>query len=318
MKVRFWGTRGSLPRSSKADEVRAKISKVLEMAQGHDLSERDARERFIESALSFALRGSYGGNTSCVEVREGDEFILCDAGSGLRDFGNAVMAMDKERRPHTFHILLSHLHWDHIHGFPFFTPAYVPGNTVNIYGFHSNLEKAFSAGQEAPFFPVPLDYLGASINFKTISLEHEHDIGGFSIRGIEQDHPGRSYGYSISRGGKKVVYSTDSEHKEGVDAGSSSFIDFFADSDLLIFDAQYSLAEAEDWKRDWGHSSNIIGVELAVLARAKHLVLFHTEPTYDDEHLDRIQHDTLKYARYYAEDYPLLVNVAYDGLEIEV
>jgi phosphoribosyl 1,2-cyclic phosphodiesterase len=318
MKVRFWGTRGSLPRSFKVDEIRSKISRVLEMCQGHDLSESDARERFIDSVLPFALRGSYGGNTSCVEICEGDEPVLCDAGSGLRDFGNRIMSMDKDIRPHTFHILLSHLHWDHIQGFPFFTPAYAPGNTVNIYGFHPDIEKAFSSSQEPPFFPVPLNYLGASITFNTLSLYEDHDIGGFCVRGIEQDHPGKSYGYSISRGGKKVVYSTDSEHKDGIGAESPVFVDFFADSDVLIFDAQYSLAEAEVWKRDWGHSSNIIGVELAVLARVKHLVLFHTEPTQDDDHLDRVQQETQRYAHYFAGDYPLLIDVAYDGLEIDV
>lgn len=318
MKVRFWGTRGSLPRSFTAEEARKKISKVLEIAQGFDLQDKEAREQFMDSKLSFALRASYGGNTSCVQIGEGKESIICDAGSGLRDLGNSIMAMDAPKRPSTFHILISHLHWDHIHGFPFFTPAYIPANTVNIYGFHPELQEAFTGGQQPPYFPVPLSQLGASINFKTLLVDEEYDIGGFRIRGMEQDHPGRSYGYSIRRGGKKIVYSTDSEHKDGIDESASAFTHFFSDSDLLIFDAQYSLAEAQHLKRDWGHSSNIIGVELAVLAGAKHLVLFHTEPTHDDERLDRLLYDTRLYARYYDEDYPLEVSVAFDGLEIDL
>lgn len=318
MKVRFWGSRGSLPRSMTATEVRGKIGRVLELAQGRDLSQREAREEFMDNVLPFALRGSYGGSTSCVEICGGEEVVLCDAGTGLRELGSHAMATNRERRPLNFHILMSHIHWDHIHGFPFFTPAYIPGNTVKIYGCHADLEKAFRMGQEVPCFPVPFDYLGAAISFEILSPGRAYDIAGFQVVGMEQDHPGNSYGYRISRDGKRIVYSTDSEHKQHRDIRSSQFVDFFKEADLLIFDAQYSLAEADDLKRDWGHSSNIIGVELAVLARAKHLVLFHSDPAHDDERLDLLLRDTRAYARFHAEDYPLAVSVAYDGLEIEV
>lgn len=323
MRVRFWGTRGSLPRSLTAAEIRRRLLRVLEVAQEYDLSRESVRESLVDSALPFALRGSYGGNTSCVQIEAEGDSLLCDAGTGLRDFGQQVMASQKcsgHPAPRAYHLLISHVHWDHIQGFPFFTPAYIPGNTITIYGCHGNLAEAFVYNQEPPFFPVPLSGLGADIRFERLCPGQDYEINGFRVRGIEQDHPGVSYGYSIERSGKKVVYSTDSEHKYGEDwvARISRFIDFFAGADLMIFDAQYSLAEAEVHKKDWGHSSNMVGVELAVQAGARHLALFHSEPAHDDQELDRILDNTRQYARYYASGYPLVVSMAYDGLEIHL
>lgn len=315
MKVRFWGTRGSLPRPMTASEVRWKISRVLEAAQNHDLADAEAREHFIDSVLPFVLRGSCGGNTSCVQIDGSDEHVLCDAGTGLRDFGNHLTKSGKGGSS-TFHIFLSHLHWDHIQGFPFFGPAYVPGNRIYIYGCHPDMAEAFKRQQESPFFPVTLAELGASIHFIPLSADKEYDISGFHIKIMEQDHPGKSYGYSFSRSGRKIVYSTDSEHQSNPEG--SPFVDFFRDADILIFDAQYSLAEAELIKRTWGHSSNIMGVELAVLAGARHLVLFHTEPNFDDQRLEDIREKTNAYRSIYAEERPLAISIAYDGLEIDL
>ena len=137
---------------------------ALKEAQNHDLSAPPARERFIDAALPFAVKGSYAGNTSCVQIDGSDEYVLCDAGSGLRDFGNEIMRGGKAGHG-IFHIFLSHLHWDHVQGFPFFAPAYVPGNIVNIYSCHPGADEAFRRQQESPFFPVPLSALGAAIRF---------------------------------------------------------------------------------------------------------------------------------------------------------
>jgi phosphoribosyl 1,2-cyclic phosphodiesterase len=315
LKVRFWGTRGSLPRSLTRKEIQRKISRVLELAQGYDLSDAALRENFIESVLPLALKGSFGGNTSCVQVDNSDEYILLDAGTGLRDFGNAFMK-EKKGAPSVFHIFISHLHWDHIQGFPFFVPAYIAGNTINIHGCHHELEEALRRQQEPPFFPVPFEGLGAEIRFTTLPIGKAVDIAGFLVEASVQDHPGTSYCYSFTGSGRKIVYSTDSEYLAGADG--SPLIDFFRSSDLLIFDAQYSFTEAEVVKRDWGHSSNIMGVEMAVLSESKHLVLFHTEPCLDDDRLEEIQVETREYSRIYADDYHLEVTMAYDGLEIEL
>jgi phosphoribosyl 1,2-cyclic phosphodiesterase len=327
MLVRFWGTRGSLPASYTAKAVRTKVFSALKAASSLNLRTDDEIERFLcdgvtNKSLPFSTIGSYGSNTSCLQICDAEEeYLLCDAGTGLRDFGNHIMqSADKRENPKglTFNIFMSHLHWDHIQGFPFFTPAYLAGNRVRIYGFHKELEQAFTTQQEYPYFPVPLKAMNADIKFVALEEGKEYQIAGFTMTGAKQNHPGGSYGYRFEKDGKSVVYSTDSEHKGEAYEDDYLFLDFFKDADLLIFDAQYSLLDAITDKENWGHSSNIIAVELSVKSGVKHLCIYHNEPTLDDERLDKFLEDTRKYLRLYAEDYSLKIDLAYDGLEIEV
>ncbi|MEK7373473.1 MAG: MBL fold metallo-hydrolase, partial [Thermodesulfobacteriota bacterium] len=264
MYIRFWGTRGSLPASLPAKQIREKIFRAIRVSRTHDLATDEAIESFIDGELPFAVRGGYGGNTACVEIGGEEEFVLCDAGTGLRDFGNAFLCSGKGASSAVFHLFLSHLHWDHLQGFPFFVPAYRPGNRVHIYGCHADIEKAFVNQQAAPCFPVPFRALGAEILFHTLEPERTYEIAGLSVRAIRQNHPGGSYGYSFIRRGKKIVYSTDMEHGPEVLEGAYPFVDFFRGADLLIFDAQYLLWDAVGPKENWGHSSNLLGVDLAV------------------------------------------------------
>jgi len=316
MKVTIWGSRGSLPASITAEQVRDKIFKALEASQNYQLKTTKEINAFIESKVPFSVKGCYGSNTSCVEIRGGKDHVLFDAGTGLRDFGNHIIRAAKG--PDSFHILLSHLHWDHLQGFPFFIPAYIKDNRINFYGCHENLKAAFFNQQSPPYFPVPLTAMSADLQFTQLEPEKEYDIGGFRIKGMEQNHPGKSYSYCIKKGDKKIVYSTDSEHKENVDDRSYPFLQFIKNADLLILDTQYSLLEAIYTKENWGHSSNIIAVELAVKAGVKHLCMFHSEPVLGDETLDKILEDTKRYAELYADSYSLKISLAYDGLKIEV
>ncbi len=314
MKVIIWGSRGSLPASVRAETVRRKIYKAIEAAKDCQIISEADIENFIDTKLPFSVRGSYGSNTSCIEIRDGKEYIICDAGTGLRDFGNYVMQSGKSSCH--FHIFMSHFHWDHIHGFPFFVPAFIKGNTIDFYGFHEGFEDILVNQQNPPSFPVPVICMQAEKRFNRLELGKEYSIAGFQVKGMEQDHPQKSYGYRFEKDGKNIVYSTDSEHKKGSDEGL--YLNFFKDADLLIFDTQYSLADAIYVKEDWGHSSNMVGVELAVRAGVKHLCMYHGEPTHSDETLDKILRDTIRYASIYDDSYPLRISLAYDGLEIEV
>lgn len=318
MEVRFWGTRGALPASVTAGEIREKISTALKIALEEGLGAESDIEGFIDKELPFWVKGAYGTNTPCVEIRDGNEFLLCDAGSGLRDFGNHYMRTRDMASPMDFHILISHLHWDHIQGFPFFTPAYIAGSHITIYGCHEEIRKAFSVQQVPPFFPVDFKDLGAEIRFVALTPGKSYEIAGFGVTAMQQDHPGKSYGYRLEKHGKRVVYSTDSEHKSGIDMESGPFPDFINKADLLIFDAQYTLADAWTVKEDWGHSNNVIGVELARKAGVKHLCLFHQEPTSTDKELDKILQNTKKLVTLIEDGKPLRVSIALDGMVIEV
>jgi phosphoribosyl 1,2-cyclic phosphodiesterase len=316
MYVRFWGTRGSLPASATARQIREKVSRAIRSFRSTNLATDEEIEAFIDRHLPFADRGSYGVNTSCVEIGGGDDCVLCDAGTGIRDFGHAFMHSEKGRYPAVFHLFLSHLHWDHIQGFPFFPPAYLPGQQIHIYGGHSDIKQALDRQQTPPFFPVPFRGLGATIDFRTLNPGQPDRIAGFDVHMFPQNHPGGSYGYTFIREGKKIVYSTDMEHKSDATEEKYCFVDHFQGADLLIFDAQYSLADAMGPKEAWGHSSNLLGVELAVRAGVKRLCLFHSEPTWGDEALDRFLSETRDYLKDYTSDSSLQIDLAYDGLEI--
>lgn len=315
MHIRFWGTRGSLPASLTAKQVQEKLFRAIRASRSHDLATDEAIRAFIDRELPFAVRGAYGCNTPCVEIGE-QEFVLCDAGTGLRDFGNVFLRSGKGAGPSVFHLFLSHLHWDHIQGFPFFVPAYRAGNTVHIYSCHADTEKAFVNQQDPLCFPIPFSALEAKIVFHTLDPERSYEIAGFTVKAIIQNHPGGSCGFSFVRGNKKIIYSTDVEHGPEAQEEGYVFVDFFRDADLLIFDAQYTLADAIGPKETWGHSSNVLGVELAVEAAVKRLCLFHSEPTRDDEALDRFLAETREYLRIHDPQSPLLIDLAWDGLEI--
>jgi phosphoribosyl 1,2-cyclic phosphodiesterase len=254
--------------------VRTKIAAALEAARGRRFKSADAISRFIDNQLPFSIGGSYGGNTSCIEIRDADAYVLCDAGTGLRDFGNSLAPYHS---PAVFHLFISHLHWDHIQGFPFFTPAFIPGNRIYIYGCHPDLEQAFLEQQRAPYFPVPLKAMQAEITFTILLPGKSYEIAGLAVQCLRQNHPGDSYGYSFSKGGKKIVYSTDSEHKRDAQSPFYPFLNFIYGADLLIFDAQYTLLDAIGMKENWGHSSNVVAVELAIEGKVKRLCLFHNE-----------------------------------------
>ena len=318
MRVRVWGTRGSIPTATTATALRRKLVAALTQAIGRGLDTPDRVEAFVDNELDFTIRHTYGGNSSCVQLESGgDEYVLCDLGSGVRAFGNHVLA-SRRGSPGMFHVFMSHTHWDHILGFPFFMPAYIPGNKITIYGCHAWLEEAIRRQHGAPSFPVEWERLGAEIRFVHLEPGRPYDLAGFRVSAKKQHHTGDSYGYRFERQGRTVVYSTDSEHKLDDPAIAQAFVEFFRDADLVIFDAQYSLAEAISIKEDWGHSSNVVGVELCQLARARHLCMFHHEPTYDDETIAAVLAETRRFEEITRGDHVVQVSSAWDGLELDL
>ena len=315
MRIRFWGTRGSLPVALTAPELRNKLIRALTGAVGRNLQTDEQIRDYVEG-LDFATSGTFGGHSPCVQVDLGtDEHLVCDMGSGLRPFGHDALKR-RAGKPGTYHILVSHSHWDHIMGFPFFAPAYIPGNRVLIYGCHDNLEMAVRRQQDPPSFPVTLDVMRGEIQFVRLVPGRTHQIAGCKVTPKAQHHAGDSFGYRIERDGKSVVYTTDTEHKMDDFAQTEAFVDFFRGADLVIFDSMYSLADAMSVKEDWGHSSNVIGVELCQLAGARKLCLFHHEPVFDDDKLAALLEETRRFEQITREGHAVEVVSAYDGLEI--
>ncbi len=317
MRIRFWGTRGSIPVALTSTDIREKIVMALMKASGREFASIEEANAFAQTELPFSLTNTFGGHTPCVELETaGDEYYVCDMGSGARPFGAHVLAR-QHGRPATVNVFMSHVHWDHIMGFPFFGPAYVPGAKIRIHGCHDVLEHAFRLQQAPPCFPVEFSHLAADIEFIQLTPGVATQIGAMKVTPRLQLHSGDSYGYRFEANGKSVVYSTDSEHKLEDREEADEIADFFRNADAVIFDAMYSLAEAVSVKADWGHSSNIVGVELCQRARAKRLVLFHHEPANDDATLERLLAETRRFEELTGE-LRLDVSSAFDGMEIEL
>lgn len=321
MQVRFWGTRGSLPKAMPAALVEEKIVAALQAANGRTFDDATAAAGFVREELTFPQRGTYGGASSCVEIETGDkEFVICDMGSGLREFGlDSLRRVGDGSMEGTYHIFLSHPHWDHIMGFPFFVPAFNPNNTIKFYGGHADIEGVLRRQQENPSFPVPLEFMGATREFVQLDPGKTYDIAGMSVTTKKQHHHGDSFGYRFEKDGRTLVYSTDAEHKLEDPEEIDSVVTFFKDADVLIMDTMYSLADAISIKEDWGHSSNIVAVDLCHQAGVKHLAMFHHEPVYDDEMIFKVHGETLRYEEIMrGGGTPLTITCSYDGLELAV
>jgi phosphoribosyl 1,2-cyclic phosphodiesterase len=335
MKIKFWGTRGSLPAPLTARQVRDKVVQALAATRGHTLPTDETQlGAWVDEHLPFAVRATCGGNTPCVQVStNGREYVLLDAGTGLRDFAHhhREEAASRTRPAHAvgakFHIFLSHFHWDHLQGLPFFYPLYAPGSEVIFYGGHDKIEEAVRAQFAQPFFPVPYEYLRAKISYRKLEPATDEVIAGLRVRICEQQHPGRSFAYRFEHDDRIFVYATDSEHKQAeVTEPGNPLVALFSDADLLVFDAMYSLEEATYSKVDWGHSSDVMGVELAARARVKRLALFHHDPHHSDADFEKILFNMRMYAELYHQEmgrrlngglkFPAEVLMAYDGLEV--
>ncbi|HEX8442983.1 MAG TPA: MBL fold metallo-hydrolase [Allosphingosinicella sp.] len=317
MLVNFWGTRGSLPVAQTGPAIRRKIALALVAAKGRSFSGQAEAEAFVEAELDFATGGTYGGATTCVELEvEGGPFFVCDMGSGLREFGISALKRCASGHARTYNFFMSHLHWDHIMGFPFFAPAFDPEARIVIHSGHSDAEEALRRQQEAISFPVPFDWLRARIEFITVKAGERYHVDGLDVEVMEQHHSHSSYGYRFTNAaGKTLVFSTDSEHKIDSMESEAEIVRFFREADLVICDTMYSLADSVSMKEDWGHSSNIVTVDLCHAAQAKRLALFHHEPIYSDEDIQRLHAETLRYEELTRCGPALEVLCAYDGLQ---
>jgi len=313
VKIHFWGVRGSLPAPLTAARIKSKVSAILEQINPQDIVDAESRERFL-AGLPPWLFGTVGGNTPCVGVTFEDtaECIVFDCGSGIRELGLAQI--NEKNKTSWYHIFLSHFHWDHIMGLPFFGPAYNPSNKVDFYSPVPDLEKILDGLMIPPYFPVRLDSMGAGKTFH--HLEKDVQIAGRTVSFKKMNHPGDSYSYCINDNGKRVIYATDTELSSDDFNKNKENAAVFLDADLIIIDCQYTLGEAIE-KYNWGHSAFNLAVDFAVNWNIKHMVMFHHDPSYDDHKL----HGNLQSARWYLERMNLKgieLTLAYEGLEISI
>jgi phosphoribosyl 1,2-cyclic phosphodiesterase len=228
----------------------------------------------------------FGGNTSCIEITAGSERIVLDAGTGLRELGNQFMRDDVRRAS----LLLTHTHWDHINGFPFFKPAYMANRRFRIMAGHLNRRgvRDILSGQMAePTFPVPLEAMRAELDFEDFAAGDSFDlVPGVHVRTAQLNHPNRATGYRIEHAGKAVCYVTDTEHVIG--KPDQSVLGLIEGADLVVYDSTYTDQEFPEHV-GWGHSTWQEAVRLCQAARVKRLAIFHHDPDHDDNFMEAIE-----------------------------
>lgn len=316
MKVKIWGCRGSVPAPLTPQQIEEKIVQAIyQLPDAVDTGDLDAVQAYALS-LGALQRGTAGGNTTCVEIETDGKTFVIDAGTGIRELGLELMQGAFGRGEGELHLFFSHAHWDHIQGFPFFNPAYVAGNRIFIYSVH-DVQKALVEQQHFLTFPVPMSIMTASIEFITLNTGEPLNIGDVTISCALNAHPGDSYGFRFEDDQSCFVFASDAEYKELVNGSVQPHLAFFKDADALIFDAQYSLNEG--WiKEDWGHSSAMIGVDMALSAGVKRLILFHHDPEYDDAMLQGVSSVAEAYRDEIAHPGALEIMVAFEGLTLDL
>lgn len=235
----------------------------------------------------------YGGNTSCVEMLVGGRRLIFDGGTGLRELGLTLLS----KMPLEADLFFTHSHWDHIQGFPFFVPAFVPGNRFHIYGTiapnGSTIEQRLNDQMLHPNFPVPLQIMGADLKFCDIEIGETVRIGDIEVENALLNHPGEAVGYRVSWQGGVAAYITDTEHFP--DRLDENVLWLARDADIMIYDATYTNEEYYNEKSSkvgWGHSTWQEAVKVAKAANVKKLVIFHHDPIHDDDFMDRVAADT--------------------------
>ncbi len=276
------------------------------------------RLRFWGVRGSIATPGpttlKFGGNTSCVEVRAGGHIIILDAGTGLRLLGKQLVAEFKEE-PMDLLLLLTHTHWDHIQGLPFFLPVYDPRNRVRVVGYEGaryGLQAVLNTQMEHPFFPI-----GLPPNVAIEEIQHlSFQLGNVRVAASRANHPGVCMGYRISAGGRHVTYFPDNELRNAPPGEARDELTAFVQGvDVLIMDTQYTQKEYQEHV-GWGHGCMEAVVALALRAGVKQLFLFHHDPEHDDQKISEMV--TNARALVAEQQGGLKVDAAREGLVLEL
>jgi phosphoribosyl 1,2-cyclic phosphodiesterase len=350
MEIKCWGTRGSIPTPLKPEEIMQKqinlIQHIIEQGGTKELFGDTFDQSIVSSYLqkqTISLTSTYGGNTTCLEVKAEDTpLIILDAGSGLRELGNDIIERMKAGAPlnpmnynpdnqDEIHILLSHSHWDHIMGIPFFKPSFIPDRyTLHFYGKSGDDEDILDIlekQQSTPNFPVRWNQTGCGKRYNKLHIGStgETQIGNSNITYIDVNHPDRAFAYNIENSGKSFMFAPDVEvyrKNEDVHNGMNKNIVKFAQKkgiDVLYHDSAYTPEEitgrAGVKKEGWGHSTYIESINTAVVGNIKRVILAHPDPERSDEQLERILEAAYKHAEEKTST-PPRIDIPYEGMRI--
>lgn len=314
MIVTLLGVRGSIATPLRSQEYQGKVRQILEKAIRENINESRI-DSFI-SELPPDLRYVIGGETTCCTVQiPGIPLpVIIDCGTALRHLGDELMAGPCGKGQGELHILVTHTHWDHIQGLPFFKPAYIPGNKLHFYSPLDDLQDRLVYQTTDRFFPMPF--------MATASEKHFHkltgpiDLGGVQVDHHPLKHPGGCFAYKFSKDGHAFIFATDAEFTGTDLEHPEEYKPFFYQADLVVMDAQYTLDESFA-KFDWGHTSYTMAVNCAAQWKVKNLVLTHHEPAYSDAKVFENYESAIEHRNIMRLEFPR-VHLAREGLSFRI
>lgn len=294
LKVKLWGIRGSLPTPYAPEQVEQKVAHLLEeFALLRDQEPSVSVEDFLEQRRPVEV-GGYGGHTACVEVMTDQSNVIIDGGSGIRRLGEKLACGACGLGRGEVHILMTHFHWDHLIGLPFFVPIFIPGNKIHFYAVQDDLEAQIRNMFRKPNFPVPYEALGSEIQFHQLEPRKAVQFGDMNVTPYQLDHPDPCWGYRVEHKGKVFSYCVDTECRRVSQKDLGADLPLYQGVDLMVLDAQYTFSEAAD-KIDWGHASAPVGLDIAMREGVKKLLFVHHDPAASDIKIMAAEEQTRSY-----------------------
>ncbi len=293
MRIKVWGARGSLPSPMSPAALEDHMRNML-----HEFMERGYKKKSdVDKFLTDLPRhrfGGYGGNTPCIEVSTRNHQVIIDGGSGIRTLGYELMGGPCGRGTGEIHILFTHFHWDHLIGLPFFTPIFIPGNKIHVHAVQQDLPDVFKTVFKKPYFPVPLDKLGSTIEYHQLEPRKAVQFGDITVTPYELDHPDPCWGYRIEAGGKVMSHCVDTECLRVSREQLGPDLPLYQGVDFMIFDAQYTLMETIE-KVHWGHAAASLGMDIAMREGIKQVLFMHHDPASSMEKIAAAEEQARRY-----------------------
>lgn len=293
LRIKFWGVRGSLPSSPTPQQWRLDIEEIFKgfFKAGHSKFEQVGG--YLNSLPIYDV-GGYGTATTSVQVKSREAEIIIDAGSGIRTLSEEVMKGAAKNGQAEFHIFMTHFHWDHLIGLPFFAPTFIPGNKIYFYAVQPELEHMIRGKFKRPYFPVPFEALRSDIKFNILKPRETITIKDMNITPFQLDHPDPCWGYKVESGGKSYAHCVDTEGTRTTPEALGPDLPLYQNIDLMYFDAQYTLPELAE-KANWGHSAAQLGLDIAFREKIKRVVFAHHDPGATTGQIAEIQRQTKEY-----------------------
>lgn len=324
INLKFWGVRGSIPSAPTPADWTYHIEGVLRNFFALGYRDPSQISKYMQS-VDVALMGGYGAATTCVEIQSARSQLIIDGGSGIRNLSEKIMSGTTGRSKGPFHIFMTHFHWDHVIGLPFFTPHFIPGCEIHYYAVQPDLEKVIRSIFCRPNFPVPFEALNSKVFFHILEPRKTFKIDDFTLTPYKLDHPDPCWGLKVESCGKTYSHCVDTEGTRVTRDEMADDLPLYQGVDLMYYDAQYTLPELAE-KANWGHSASQVGLDIALREGVKSVLFSHHDPGTRVEHVQELKRQTKEYyesrQRFASQNSEMLPSVnwdfAFEGLEIKL